>query len=295
MGFRHGVARAGESRAWKRGPLLPHLHGCLDGLIYDALEALRHWRFEPGRRNGTPVAVFYDLEINPARNVPLARLVDLQGDFADTEQMLRQHRFIAARKAADRLWDNHAKFLPVDLHPVAVAFALRALATASGSEKDVAICLWQAAQTLGPALFDADLSAYGEAGALLARHRFWQEGIPAAQASIRPATAVRNDHPLITWDLGQRTTVHLAGWLDPAGHVRQPYVLSNPGDSALAAAVALDTVCAWRYRPATSAGRPVATTADLAVEFRPSLGKPPASTRTPAWSPDAQAAAELLH
>jgi hypothetical protein len=65
-------------------------------------------------------------------------------------------------------------------------------------------------------------------------------------------------------------------------------VIDNPGGSALTAAAALDTVCSWRYRPATSAGRPVATTADLSVVLVPGLGTTlPASTRRPAWGPDA--------
>jgi TonB family protein len=34
------------------------------GLDEKAIEALRHWRFEPGRKDGVPVAVQVNVEVN---------------------------------------------------------------------------------------------------------------------------------------------------------------------------------------------------------------------------------------
>jgi hypothetical protein len=261
------------------------LAGGPPSLVYDVLEAVRGWRFEPGRKEGTPVAVFYRLEVDPPKEIPFDRLVDLQGDFADTDQLLQQGKWTLAEKAAERLWANELTAQPVRLGRVGVAFALRALTVAGLGDEDAAICLWQAGQLLEPKLLHADLAAYGGPGALLERHRYWQEDAPAARSQAKPPSPIRHDYPKLATTTAKKETIQLAGLLDPKGYVRQPVLGDSPEGSAVAAAVALETVCHWRYRPATLAGRPVAIGADLPVEFLPRLRTPQGGSG-PAWSAD---------
>lgn len=262
------------------------LGGGPPSLVYDVLEAVRTWQFEPGRKDGAPVAVFYLLEVDPPKEVPFLRLVDLQGDFADTEQLLRLGKWRTAQTAAERVWRHLLTVQPLSRSRIGVAFVLRALTSAGLGDPDAAICFWQAAQLLEPQLLHADLSAYGDHGALLEKHRYWQEGVPAARSQARPPSPVRHEFPRLATTTGKPATVPLAALLDTKGHVRQPILGDNPGGSDIAAAVALETVCYWRFRPATLAGQPVAIEADLPVQFLPSLRIPGQGPRPPAWGAD---------
>ena len=152
------------------------------GITYVVLKSLRDWRFEPARAGETPVAAFYEIKV-PMERRPLEKVVEFTGSpLAESEATLRAGRYPDAGNQVGKLWTgaNQGKTSPSRSF-LGVALALKALAQAGQGEADGAICRWQAAQTLEPRLYGADLSAYGAAGKLLEDHP-WGERFPFLKA-----------------------------------------------------------------------------------------------------------------
>lgn len=252
-------------------------------MIWEVLEAARSWRFEPGRKEGVPVATFYELVVNAPAEKPLTEVAELHGELATLEAVLRAGRWEEARKMGEATWKqalDHAKPSPGFL---AVALMLRALAAAGTGAKDEAVCLWQGAQALAPALFHVDLSAYGEAGELLETYRWGRrtaevatrdpaDAPPPADGELsRPKLLERPAHPQYTAaarQAGTRGSILLSMVIDESGALRDPWVVRGLRDSWGLEASALDAVCRWRFQPAMRGSRPVAIQYSLTVDFQ---------------------------
>lgn len=257
--------------------------GSLPGMVYETLEDLRTWRFEPAKRAGVPVAAFYELAINPPSKTPLSRLVRLEKGPAEVEALLRGARWKEAWEASVRLLGLALDEKAQDGLPLGTLLALRALAEAGLGAESRAVCRWQAAQHLAPILYHADLSAYGRAGALLQASRWtWESGEPSGSGAGTPSVARRI--PLRYPGVAQQDrivgAVTVEGVIDSRGGVRVPVVTANPSRMLNLSASALDSFCGWSFQPVLVAGSPASTRASITLGF----GNPDSPLR---WSTDA--------
>jgi TonB family protein len=264
-------------------------------MIWEVLEAARSWRFEPGRKDGVPVATFYELVVHAPADKPLTQIAQLHGDLAALEAVLRAGRWEEARSMGEATWTRALERAEPSTGFLAVAMMLRALAAAATGAQDEAICLWQGAQALVPALFHVDLSAYGEAGALLEAYRWGRrtaefatrepaDAPPAIEGELsRPKLLERGAQPQYTEAArraGTRGTIVLNMIIDESGALREPWVARNIPESRGLEASALDAVCRWRFQPASRGGRPVAVYYTLSVSFE-HAGVPANARRAP--------------
>ncbi|HEX9945863.1 MAG TPA: energy transducer TonB [Thermoanaerobaculia bacterium] len=274
-----------------REPLV--ISGGVPGMIWEVLEGLRGWRYEPARQGDQAVAVFRELTVNPPAGRPLPELAALSGRAAAVEALLRQRKWRGAHKSARKLWIEELNHKQPARERLAAALTLRALAEAGAGETEAAICRWQAAQHLEERLYDADLSPYGIAGEILGRHRWGVARAERSSAEVRePEAAKRTSfpYPAPARRAGVRGVVVVAGVVDEQGALHQPVIvrlLSHAGiveeafETAasltdlsgarslprLVAVSALNSLCDWRFQPATAGGRPVAYQELLAIPF----------------------------
>jgi TonB family protein len=257
-------------------------------MVWEVLEAARSWRFEPGRKNGVPVATFYELTVNPPAEKPLAEIVNLHPNLAAVEALLRAGRWQEAKVKGEETWLHAINQADASPGYFALTLMFRALAGAATGANDVAICQWQGAQALVPALYHVDLSPYGEAGALLESHRWGRRSTevsdrdseagtpPPGTEVIRPKLLDKPVQPQYT-EAAKRTyrrgSVILSMIIDKTGALRDPWVPQSIEDSKGLEAAALDAVCHWRFEPATFGGRPVAVFYTLTVNFQ-TAGRP---------------------
>jgi len=270
------------------------ISGGVPGMIWEVLEALRSWRFEPARQGDRAVAVFRDLTLHPPARTPLLQLTTLSRKSSKVEALLRRGKWQEADKDGVKAWLQELN----DRHPsrerMAGVLALRALAEAGAGNTDVAICRWQAAQHLDKRLYDADLAPYGTAGQILDRNRWGVARAASASEGIqKPLVAERAllqypslHYPPVKSEAAKGTVV-LAGIVDERGALHQPVILqlvSNAlGDAApsgalmdqsgarnlprLMAISALDSLCDWHFRPASAGGQAVALQYFVPVGF----------------------------
>jgi hypothetical protein len=253
-------------------------------LSYEVLAAVRGWRYEPAQLDGRPVAAFLTVEINAPQLKPLRELTPpLAEELAEIETTLREHRWRAAGIQAERLWILALHKGQQSPKVFARLFTLRALAEAGRGLDDLAICHWQAAQSLEPALFHAGLADYGAAGALLDAHRWRRPDRKTAEPAAAPPPSgaptvntpeivdrIQPIFPTIGRAKGAQGTVALETELNTAGRIRFPFYRppQNPATAAMNfAASALDAVCHWKFKPATFQGQPVAVYYGLTVSF----------------------------
>jgi TonB family protein len=261
-------------------------------LTYVVLEAMRGWRFTPAQAGGQPVASFYELKVPVQR--PLDRVIDFsKSALAASFELLKAGRYAQAEKKVQSLWqrarierqsDQTADFF-------GVALIAKALAEAGLGREDGAICRYQAAQTLEPRLYGAELSAFGTAGALLMRHPWRSEGglirrvmphitIPTASSTL--AEALGTDQTITRPEIVSRRspefpefarlsrldgTVIVESIVTESGTLRSPLLL-KPSPMAGYDAMALDALCDWRFKPATWLGQPVKVYYTLTVNFQ---------------------------
>jgi tetratricopeptide (TPR) repeat protein len=273
------------------------LGGGLPGMTWEVLEAVRDWRFEPFQVSSGPVPVFYQLSINPPAGRPLAEMLQSDPLLTEVETLLRAGEWRAAEKRARRSWTKMLGRPSLGRPGLAAALTLLALAEAANGKEAEAICRWQAAQNVAPEIYQADLSAYGAAGALLARNR-WGDALPDLvdqTADVRPPTPA--GFPFLHFLPPQLAgSVLVAGVVDVRGGLRQPVALSTSAltdqvrPEALEAG-ALEAVCGWRFHPALSAGQPVAMAHTVVFRSSPWIVSPYSSfgpesgLRQPAWTP----------
>jgi hypothetical protein len=231
----------------------------LPGIAFEGLEALRGWRFEPARKEGSPVAAFYQLTLNPPAKKALAELVPLtHPDFAEIDRLLRERRWKEARTKARKVWQTELEEVSGKQN-LGHLLALQALAEAGVGAEDAAICHWQAAQHLEPQLYHADLAPYGSAGELLAAHRWGTAVIdPEIEGTAPPAPRKLPRLTLPAKGTPIKGEFRLLGIIDSGGNVRQPLVLSsNSGEVPKGHEIsALESVCFWRFQPARAGNEP---------------------------------------
>jgi TonB family protein len=245
------------------------------GLTYALLKALRDWRFDPARAGEAPVAAFYEIKL-PLERRPLTKVVEFAGSpLAEPEATLRAGRYPEAGKQAGKSWRASLENTTPSRSFLGVALALRALAQAGQGEADGAICRWQAAQTLEPRLYGADLSAYGAAGKLLEDHP-WGEPFPFPKtAKGEPLEKVQSPE-ILTRRAPQypeharadrvQGKVAVEAIITPTGVLRNLALLTPDALSGMEAN-ALDTLCDWRFKPALYRGQPVPVHYTLTVNF----------------------------
>lgn len=162
--------------------------------------------------------------------------------------------------------------------------ALRALALAEAGSgrRDEAIWHWQVAQNLRPGLV-LDPAAYGEAGALLARHKLRRPGeAPAGMEAVAatdlgansvPPRKVAGDEPKVPTSLASPNAprwARLQVAIDTQGRVVEPVVLAARSEAFRWAV--LEAVRTWRFEPARREGQPVAVLLD--IDLPPRAGTP---------------------
>ena len=264
------------------------------GMIWEALEALRGWRYEPARKGGEAVAVYRDVRLNPPARRPLAELVALPQEAAIANTMLRAGNWKDANAMAQQAWRAALGEEQPQRERLAAALTLRALAEAGTAEgASAAVCRWQAAQHVDERLYNADLAPYGFAGGLLERHRWGSASRPTIATPSRGA-AVKKWRPVAMPKLSTRSKVNgaalLTATVDERGGLHQPLILSmlsnvegetafsyaqKPlGFAAMGAVAALDELCSWTVAPARAAGRPVSSDIVMSVGFGPRMAGP---------------------
>ena len=165
-----------------------------------------------------------------------------------------------------------------------LASALRALALAEAGigRVDEAVWHWQVVQNLKPGLV-LDPAAYGEAGALLARHKLRRPGeAPAGLGAVAagtlgagstPPRKIAGDDPKIPSSLaasGAPRWARLQVVIDTQGRALEPVVLAGRSEAFQWAA--LEAVRTWRFEPARREGQPVAVLLD--IDLPPRAGTP---------------------
>jgi hypothetical protein len=260
------------------------LGGGLPGMTWEVLETVRDWRFEPFQGSSGPVPVFYQLSINPPAGRPLAEMLQSDPLLTEVETLLRAGEWRAAEKRARRSWDKMLGRPSIGRPSLAAALTLLALAEAANGKEAEAICRWQAAQNVAPEIYQADLSAYGAAGTLLARN-CWGDAVPelvdqtADQAADVRAPTQAGLPPLHFLPPQLAGSVLVAGVVDARGGLRQPVALSTSAlmdkvrQEALEAG-ALEAVCGWRFHPASAAGQPVAMAHTVVFRSSPWIVSP---------------------
>ena len=276
----HGV-RALSIPAWLRAELVIDVDGrvrepvilsaSVPFLVVQVLDAVREWRFEPARADGVPVAVFYDLSVNAPKETPLAEMAPLTRPLADLDRLLRAGRWDEAHERASRLWSGWLDRFEQDAGQLAVLLTFRALAEAGRGATDASICRWQAAQSLEPLLFNADLSAYGAPGELLERNRWGavSSGVVPKGAPVPPVVQTRTPplYPQILQAQRVEERMEVEAVLDSSGAAREPMILGGRSASQNLNASALDTLCDWRFQPAMLAGQPVPVLYRLTIDY----------------------------
>jgi TonB family protein len=169
-------------------------------------------------------------------------------------------------------------FLP---KPAATALALEALADAGLGDEGSALCRWYAAQRVNPALLKADLSRFGAAGALLARHPAFSQATTDPEALEQTELMKkdpRNAHepvilsqsPPLYPERARRAKVAgriiIQAIIEKDGSVSRPFIIKQGLPEGLDIA-AFDAVCTWRYKPATLKGEPIRVYHLLPVDF----------------------------
>jgi len=250
------------------------LAGRSEAMRWAALEAIRTWRFEPARRAGQPVAVFLDILLPPRTEAPLAEMVPLTGELGGVHDLLLKQQWTEARAKAAALVKSVAEEGNTDPRRSAAALAFLALADA-GVGGASSICYWHAAQGLSTDLYNADLAAYGAAGSLLEAGNPWMLDERILRVGTSP-TGERVDRPeKIAGGPPQYTArdrhAHVQGTIvteivvGEDGRVSQPRLLKGlaPGTDLRT----LPTLCDWRFKPATSGGKPVKVYYTLTISF----------------------------
>jgi TonB family protein len=246
-------------------------------LTYAVLKSLRDSRFEPARAGEVPVTAFYEIQV-PGERRPLGKAADLTGSpLAEPEATLRAGRYKEAGKQVEKIWESRRKNTIPSRGYLGMAMAMKALAQAGQGEADGAICRWQAAQTLEPLLYTADLSAYGAAGKLLEDHPWGESVGPLKKVPIpgepseeiqRPVILTRRQpqYPGYARQYKSQGKIIIESVITSTGLLRNLALLTTDAVPGLEAS-ALDAICDWRFKPAIFEGKPVPVYYSLTVNF----------------------------
>jgi TonB family protein len=257
---------------------------------YRALEAMRDWRFEPARKRGQPVATLHTLVVNPPGQRALDQVINLSAQTKAIEGMLRRQEWKQAADEAQRHWyallDSTGRGHDQEPERAALGMTMALWALAREGMNpghSWARCRWEAGQALMPTLYDLDLSPYGPAGEALAAWRSESFAAPWKASLVRPRAESPRGEVTRPQKIAVRAPYYppaakkerldgkviLEAIIDTEGRVRNPTILvpAEAGDQVTFAASAVDTVCDWRFKPATLEGRPVKVYYTLTVNF----------------------------
>lgn len=165
------------------------------------------------------------------------------------------------------------------------ALALEALADAGLGNESSAVCRWNAAQKVDPKLANADLTMFGAAGALLKNHPYTAPGeairVPEGDQKTlkrevqRPELLSRS--PLLYPEAARRAKIE--GKVIVEAIIEKDGSLSNlktlQGQPMGLDLAAVESLCGWRFKPATLKGEPVKVYYVLTVNFKVEKGPPP--------------------
>jgi len=264
------------------------LAGGVPGMIWEVLEGVRSWRYDPAHRGEETVPVFRNVSINASAERPFAEIAPLPFERGDIERMLRAGNWGAANRSVRVLWAKALNVRGYTARDLAAILALRALAEAGLGHEPEAVCRWHAAQHLDPRLHEADLSRYGAAGDLLEKNRWGDKAPGRFDLQVQLVKEGKLEAPQASRAITLKGTVVLAATVGPDGGVRQPLLLRTDSAgqilqqglypagpqrdpiaaaaSALVALSALDSVCDWRFR--ADGPVPVQTVLHLPFEIK---------------------------
>lgn len=258
-------------------------------LAFVILESLRGWQFAPAHASGATVPALVRMRISHEklrktvegassnqRGAAFLRVAEMRLESFDAR--LRQGEegqavHAAVQELVDRLRETGSE---IGLLPMALR--VLALAEARIGRGEEAVWHWQVAQNLQPGLM-LDPAAYGEAGALLARHGLRRrdeapDGIAAVAvtalgAGSTPPRKIAGDEPKIPGFLtlpGAPRWGRLQAVIDTQGRVVEPVVVAGRSEAFRWAA--LEAVRSWRFEPARREGQPVAVLLDIDLPLR---------------------------
>jgi TonB family protein len=158
-----------------------------------------------------------------------------------------------------------------------VALLYRSLGVAGQGREREAAWDFAAAQNLSPRLASIDLSAFGEAGAILDRWRLVEDPSAAEAGDIRsevtpgivPPRRKKTKKP--TYPLAKNIacvqgTVVVRVVIDREGLPNRPRILKS--DDPVLALATLDSIRDWRFKPARRGGEPVTVYYNMTVNYR---------------------------
>jgi TonB family protein len=230
-----------------------------------------------------------------AKPVPLFGGVEpLPGDLGRIQALILAGKWQEAKSLAGKgLWVL-AELVDTNPAPAATVLALSALADAGLGNNGAAVCRWQVAQSYDPRLAKADLSAFGAPGRLLLQNpppsTAPLEELPDFQKGSDTSKTGKADprKPEIVWQprpwyprAAQKAraqgAVIVDAVIDKDGGITNARIRQHqPFGLDLSA---LDTVCGWRYKPATLDGQPIRTRFLLTIDFRVQDSTSPAPSR----------------
>lgn len=212
-----------DSEGRPREPVV--LAGGLPGMVWEVLEGLRDWRYEPARKGESAVAVFRTVSVNNPSEKPLTGIAPLRERYAEVEGLLRAGRWRGASQLTEKLWNESLGTPGNTMRDLAAVMTLRALADAGLGRENQAVCRWQAAQHLDPDLYNADLSSYGTAGALLEKNRWGEEPSQRFDGYVTPQARHKIEIPKASRFLKLEGTLEIAAIRGRDGGLRQPLFL----------------------------------------------------------------------
>ncbi len=252
----------------ERGSLTrPAISGPSVCFSFEVLKTARRWTFEPARRKGVPVAAIYSETIPPPARRPFRELAGNVAETGEALPLLEAGEFSAAERELDRRWSAALDAGAPSRAATVTLMALRALAFAARedpADQSRAGCLWEAAQGEEPKFFELDLAPFGIAGRRLEPHRYGEvRSLPMEEIGERierprvlPETRRRPRERFPPGAYGA-SRVFIEAVIDPRGNVREPLLFGGREGMRGLDLDALDSVCSWRFAPATVAGKPV--------------------------------------
>lgn len=211
----------------------------------------------------------YSAAINPPARRTLRELAANGPGIPEILPLLEAGDLPAAERQIERQWNATLDAGSPSRPRTVTLMALRALALAAHDDPDDqrrATCLWEAAQGEQPAFYHLDLTPFGKAGQRLDPHRYGEvratpmEEAGAGERMERPRVLRESRRvPRERFAAGSYSAsrVFIEAFVDAQGALREPLLFDRREGMRGLDLEALDAVCAWRFAPATIAGRSV--------------------------------------
>jgi len=214
-----------------------------------------------------------------------APALDWSARFRDVSQDLHAANWTRARATVESLLAEMRETIASGAGAapsLGVATMYRAVAEAGLGERERAAWdLWMA-QSLLPAMAEADLQGFGEAGKLLAEERRSAEPVIGGLAGVARPAKLSGEVPRFPFGKVQvcgSEAVRVRVLLGADGVPRRPRVVA--GTDPVLAYAAMDALRSWRFRPASRDGQPLAVPYTLTIDYRV-LNCPASAPKQPA-------------